>query len=147
MPTARQRTAITISSATGANATVGGIEDTGTGGLSIVSGGLAITPSNLLSQATPASDSIGHRRYAKHLLVRTVDGVSLAVCDTGPRSAEHTVVFLHGLCLDRTSWDCQITHLRRRYGRSVRSISYSISVSTFSLLRRYDRIYPKVMVG
>src|ERR1700751_4014183 len=79
----------------------------------------------------PAYDSavvrisdIGDRTHAKHLLVKTVDGVSLAVCDTGPRTAEHTVVFLHGLCLDRTSWDRQITHLRRRYGRSVRVISY-----------------------
>ena len=84
----------------------------------------ATVPGNLLSQATPASDSIDDRRCAKHLLVRTVDGVSLAVCDTGPRTAEHTVVFLHGLCLDRTSWDRQIIYLRRRYGRSVRVISY-----------------------
>jgi pimeloyl-ACP methyl ester carboxylesterase len=91
----------------------------------------ATVPGNVLSRAMPASDSavvrvsdIRDRPHAKHLLVRTVDGVSLAVCDTGPRTAEHTVVFLHGLCLDRTSWDRQITHLRRRYGRSVRIISY-----------------------
>lgn len=84
----------------------------------------ATVPGNLLSQAAPASDSTNHRRYGKHLLVRTVDGVSLAVCDTGPRTAEHTVVFLHGLCLDRSSWDRQITYLRCRYGRSVRVISY-----------------------
>ncbi len=50
--------------------------------------------------------------------------MSLAVCDTGPRAAEHTVVFLHGLCLNQTSWDRQITYLLRRYGRSVRVISY-----------------------
>jgi pimeloyl-ACP methyl ester carboxylesterase len=67
---------------------------------------------------------IGERPHSKHLLVRTSDGVSLAVCDTGPRSAEHTVVFLHGLCLNQTSWEPQITDLRRRYGRSVRVISY-----------------------
>jgi pimeloyl-ACP methyl ester carboxylesterase len=57
-------------------------------------------------------------------VVRTGDGVSLAVCDTGPRTAEHTVVFLHGLCLNQTSWEPEITYLRRRYGRSVRVISY-----------------------
>jgi pimeloyl-ACP methyl ester carboxylesterase len=80
---------------------------------------------------TPAIESavvrfshIGAQRYPKHLLVSTRDRVSLAVCDTGPRSAEHTVLFLHGLCLDQTSWDPQISYLRRRYGRSVRIISY-----------------------
>jgi pimeloyl-ACP methyl ester carboxylesterase len=78
-------------------------------------------PSNLLNLAAAA---VGERSYCKHLLVRTRDGVSLAVCETGSRNAEHTVVFLHGLCLDQTSWERQITYLRRRYGRSVRLISY-----------------------
>jgi pimeloyl-ACP methyl ester carboxylesterase len=80
---------------------------------------------------TPAVDSavgrfnhIGDQRYPKHPLVSTRDGVALAVCDTGPRNAERTVVFLHGLCLNQTSWDRQISYLRRRYGRSVRLISY-----------------------
>jgi pimeloyl-ACP methyl ester carboxylesterase len=85
----------------------------------------------LPAPTTPAVDSavvrfnhIGKRSYPKHPLVNTHDGVRLAVCDTGPRRAEHTVVFLHGLCLDQTSWNRQITYLRRRYGRSVRIISY-----------------------
>jgi pimeloyl-ACP methyl ester carboxylesterase len=68
--------------------------------------------------------NLGGRHYPEHSLVSTRDGVRLAVRDTGPRSAEHTVVFLHGLCLDQTSWNRQITYLRRRYGRSVRAISY-----------------------
>lgn len=67
---------------------------------------------------------IGDRPCPKHPLVRTSDGVRLAVCDTGPRSAEHTVVFLHGLCLNQASWERQITYLLRRYGRTVRVISY-----------------------
>jgi pimeloyl-ACP methyl ester carboxylesterase len=67
---------------------------------------------------------MGDRPRPKHPLVRTSDGVRLAVCDTGPRTAEHTVVFLHGLCLNRTLWERQITYLQRRYGRSVRIISY-----------------------
>jgi pimeloyl-ACP methyl ester carboxylesterase len=86
---------------------------------------------NLSNVATTAVDSgrvrfghVGERRYFKELLVRTDDGVSLAVCDTGPRTAEHTVVFLHGLCLDQTWWERQISHLQRRFGRSVRVISY-----------------------
>jgi pimeloyl-ACP methyl ester carboxylesterase len=93
--------------------------------------GQAAVTGNLLKVAAPAVDSavvrisnVGERPYRKHLLVRTSDGVSLAVCDSGPRSAEHTVVFLHGLCLNQTSWEPQITYLLRRYGRSVRIISY-----------------------
>ena len=65
----------------------------------------ARVPRNLLNEAAPAVDSvfvrfshIGDRPYSKHRLVRTSDGVRLAVRHTGPRTAEHTVVFLHGLC-------------------------------------------------
>jgi pimeloyl-ACP methyl ester carboxylesterase len=88
-------------------------------------------PSNRLSEAAPAVDSAlvhfcrtSDPPNRQHRLVRTSDGVSLAVCDTGPRNAEHTVVFLHGLCLNQSSWERQINHLQRRYGRSVRVISY-----------------------
>jgi pimeloyl-ACP methyl ester carboxylesterase len=88
-------------------------------------------PSNRPSEAAPAVDSAVvrfcrtiDRPYRQHRLVRTSDGVRLAVCDTGPRNAEHTVVLLHGLCLNQRSWERQINHLQRRYGRSVRVISY-----------------------
>jgi pimeloyl-ACP methyl ester carboxylesterase len=91
----------------------------------------AILASDLLVEPAPAVDSarvrfshIGERSHTKHLLVRTGDGVSLAVCDTGSRTAVHTVVFLHGLCLDQSSWGRQISYLLSRYGRSVRVISY-----------------------
>jgi pimeloyl-ACP methyl ester carboxylesterase len=91
----------------------------------------AAVTSNVVNAAVPDVDSagvrfshIGERPHSKHLVVRTSDGVSLAVCDTGPLTAEHTVVFLHGLCLNQTSWERQITYLLRRYGRSVRVISY-----------------------
>jgi pimeloyl-ACP methyl ester carboxylesterase len=84
-----------------------------------------------LAASAPAVDSfhvglsrIGDRPDSKHLLVTTSDDVRLAVYDTGPRSAEHTVVLLHGLCLDQTSWNRQIDYLRCRYGQSVRVISY-----------------------
>jgi pimeloyl-ACP methyl ester carboxylesterase len=85
----------------------------------------------ILNGTAPAVDSavvrfshIGDRPRPKQPLVRTSDGVRLAVCDTGPGSAEHTVVFLHGLCLNQASWERQITYLLGRYGRSVRVISY-----------------------
>ncbi len=91
----------------------------------------ATVPGNLLNRGAPAVDSarvrfrdMGDRSYPKHPPVRTSDGVRLAVSDTGPRTAEHTVIFLHGLCLNQTSWERQITYLLRRYGRSVRVISY-----------------------
>src|SRR5260370_19979997 len=88
-------------------------------------------PSDLQNNAAPAV-AFGRVRFrhrsgrpcARQLLVRTGDGVSLAVCDTGPRMAEHTVVFLHGLCLNQASWDRQIGYVLGRYGRSVRVISY-----------------------
>ena len=92
---------------------------------------LATAPRHLLNKAAPAvasprvrSSHLGERPCPKHPLVFTSDGVRLAVYDAGPRTAEHTVVFLHGLCLDRTSWERQITYLLRRYGGSVRVISY-----------------------
>jgi pimeloyl-ACP methyl ester carboxylesterase len=91
----------------------------------------AVVTGNVLNAAVPHLDSArarfshtAERPHCRHLVVRTGDGVSLAVCDTGSRTAEHTVVFLHGLCLNQTSWEPQISYLLRRYGRSVRVISY-----------------------
>jgi pimeloyl-ACP methyl ester carboxylesterase len=56
--------------------------------------------------------------------VMTDDGVLLAVQDCGAQKAQRTVVFLHGLCLTRASWAAQVAYLSRRYGSSVRLISY-----------------------
>jgi pimeloyl-ACP methyl ester carboxylesterase len=56
--------------------------------------------------------------------VITDDGVPLAVRDYCPPAPRHTVVFLHGLCLDRRTWSHQIGYLRRRYAETVRVISY-----------------------
>jgi pimeloyl-ACP methyl ester carboxylesterase len=64
------------------------------------------------------------RDQAQSSRVTTPDGVALTVCDTGSRSADHTVVFLHGFCLNRTSWARQTDYLVRRYGQSVRVIAY-----------------------
>jgi pimeloyl-ACP methyl ester carboxylesterase len=53
------------------------------------------------------------------------DGVRLAVRDYGAAGArEHTVVLLHGLCLTQSSWALQVRHLVRRWGNSVRIITY-----------------------
>jgi NAD-dependent dihydropyrimidine dehydrogenase PreA subunit len=49
-------------------------------------------------------------------MVTTSDGVSLSVRAYGPRDAAHTVVLLHGLCLNKDSWTIQIEHLLHQYG-------------------------------
>jgi pimeloyl-ACP methyl ester carboxylesterase len=62
--------------------------------------------------------------YAKRTIV-TSDGGRLAVRDYGSVGArEHTVVLLHGLCLTQSSWELQIRHLVRRWGKRVRIITY-----------------------
>jgi pimeloyl-ACP methyl ester carboxylesterase len=49
----------------------------------------------------------------------------LAVRDYGPRAgARHTVVLLHGLCLNQEVWARQIEYLLGRYRGSVRVVSY-----------------------
>jgi pimeloyl-ACP methyl ester carboxylesterase len=63
-------------------------------------------------------------RYTERT-VTTRDGVALAVREYGSRaSADHTVVLLHGLCLDQTSWDLALRPLLRRWGRKIRVITY-----------------------
>ncbi|MDT5137099.1 MAG: hypothetical protein QOD58_1361, partial [Mycobacterium sp.] len=91
----------------------------------------ATAPSSVLNEAARDVGSaldrfsqIGDWLYPEHPQVTTRDGVRLAVCDTGSGTSEHTVVFLHGLCLNQTSWEGQITYLLRQYGQSVRVISY-----------------------
>ncbi len=62
--------------------------------------------------------------YAERTVV-TGDGARLGVRDyraAGPR--DHTVVLLHGLCLTQSSWALQVRHLLRRWGSSVRIITY-----------------------
>lgn len=62
--------------------------------------------------------------YVERTVV-TSDGVRLAVRDYGSSGArDHTVVLLHGLCLTQSSWALQIRHLVRRWGNSVRIITY-----------------------
>src|SRR5246500_3916552 len=62
--------------------------------------------------------------YRTEVCVMTRDGVRLAVHDSGPRNAEHTVVFLRGFCLTSASWSRQVDYLLSRYGDHVRVISY-----------------------
>ena len=56
--------------------------------------------------------------------VTTSDGVALSVREYGSRDAAHTVVLLHGFCLNKASWTIQIDHLLHQYGDSIWIISY-----------------------
>ncbi|OKH79742.1 hypothetical protein EB73_34825 [Mycobacterium sp. SWH-M3] len=55
--------------------------------------------------------------------VTTRDGVRLSVKVYGPQDATHTVILLHGLCLDRDCWTPHIGYLRRRFGPDIRIIA------------------------
>src|SRR4029077_5026004 len=57
-------------------------------------------------------------------IIAANDGVRLSVRDYGSRAPDHTVVLLHGLCLDQSSWDIQIGQLIREWGNGIRIISY-----------------------
>src|SRR5574337_173447 len=56
--------------------------------------------------------------------VTTSDGVKLSVRDYGSHAAGHTVVLLHGFCLNKDSWNLQIVQLIRRWGSNIRIICY-----------------------
>lgn len=64
----------------------------------------------------------GSRRVRR--MVTMSDGVSLAVCEWGPRNAERTVVLLHGCCLNKDSWSIQVAELLGRWGDNIRIIAY-----------------------
>jgi pimeloyl-ACP methyl ester carboxylesterase len=64
------------------------------------------------------------RRRQRDVHVTTGDGVQLAVREYDSPTRTHTVVFLHGLCLSRTSWAGQIDYLLRRYGDNTRIVAY-----------------------
>ncbi|MCV7401590.1 alpha/beta hydrolase [Mycobacterium fragae] len=65
-----------------------------------------------------------HRSLACNRIVTTSDGVSLSVSDWGSHAPGHTVVLLHGFCLNKESWNIQLTQLIRHWGNNIRIISY-----------------------
>lgn len=76
------------------------------------------------TESALVGDRAGIQLSGNKRTVRTSDGVSLSVREYGSRDAAHTVVLLHGFCLNKDSWTIQIGHLRRQYGDSIRIISY-----------------------
>lgn len=72
---------------------------------------------------TPTHSEVGRRRTNHRITAR--DGTPLSVVEwTGHATTRRTIVFLHGLCLNRSSWTTQINHLLRRSGPDTRVISY-----------------------
>lgn len=81
-----------------------------------------MTTATLAGELTGRDTTI--RREHRHLTVPAGDGTRLACTDHGDPVAPHTVVFLHGLCLNSTSWTHHINQLTDRYGPAVRIITY-----------------------
>jgi len=64
------------------------------------------------------------RSLTRNRIVTTSDGVPLCVRDWGSHDAGHTVVLLHGFCLNKDFWNIQMTQLIRHWGNNIRIISY-----------------------
>ena len=83
------------------------------------------------NQATAPPTRCSHRRIpgarrslTRNRIVTTSDGVRLSVRDAGSHDAGHTVVLLHGFCLNKESWNIQTTQLIHHWGNNIRIISY-----------------------
>ena len=60
---------------------------------------------------------------AQRVSVTTADGVSLATTQVGPKSADLTVILVHGLMGDTGSWQHQTSHLTSNHS-DIRVIAY-----------------------
>src|ERR1700758_517477 len=89
-----------------------------------MSGNKAMAPPTPPSRCSSGKMAGARRSLACNRVVTTSDGVRLSVRDWGSHAAGHTVVLLHGLCLDKDSWNIQITQLIHHWGNSIRIISY-----------------------
>jgi pimeloyl-ACP methyl ester carboxylesterase len=91
-------------------------------------GRLWVSPDHGQSRFSSAQPDAGIRRHSPPLgrsrIIAADDGVRLSVRDFGSRAPDHTVILLHGFCLDQSSWDIQIGQLIREWGNHIRIISY-----------------------
>lgn len=58
------------------------------------------------------------------MIVTTRDGVDLAIREHGSRTASHTVVLLHGWCMNTNAWNLQVSQLIDQWGADIRVIGY-----------------------
>ena len=87
-------------------------------------GNKAMTPQTPPTRCSRRRIPGARRSLACKRTITTSDGVRLSVRDWGSRDAGHTVVLLHGFCLNKDSWNIQMTQLIRRWGNNIRIISY-----------------------
>jgi len=86
---------------------------------------LATPPRPPAPPITPAQADAGPgNQHQREFQLVTGDGITLSVYDSGPATANHTVVFLHGLCLSRITWARHVNRLLADHGPSVRVINY-----------------------
>ena len=71
-----------------------------------------------------ANSAAGHLPRVRTVTVLADDATPLAVTECGPATAALTVVFLHGHCLDQTSFRMVREGVIRRWGSSIRTVTY-----------------------
>jgi pimeloyl-ACP methyl ester carboxylesterase len=89
-----------------------------------MSGNEAMTPQTTPTRCSRRGMPGTRRSLVCNRIVTTGDGVPLSVRDCGSHAAGHTVVLLHGFCLNKDSWNIQMTQLIRHWGNNIRIISY-----------------------
>jgi pimeloyl-ACP methyl ester carboxylesterase len=95
---------------------------------------------NLLRlRPAPSCSLRSNRPTLKSRIVTTSDGVELAVREHGRPMASHIVVLLHGFCLTSDCWQIQIEHVSRRWGNTIRIISYDHRGHGAAGLKAYDQ--------
>ncbi|MGE2832397.1 alpha/beta fold hydrolase [Mycobacterium sp. SMC-4] len=101
----------------------------GAAGLAAVGSAAGVTAARSLRRRLTVDDP--HRDEDFELLdadrssvVATIDGVPLAVRETGPQDAPLTVVFAHGFCLRMGAFHFQRARLTEQWGPQVRMVFY-----------------------
>src|SRR5277367_7156832 len=89
-----------------------------------MSGNEAMMPQTTPTRCSRRGMPRTRRSLVCNRIVTTSDGVPLSVRDCGSHAAGHTVVLLHGFCLNKDSWNIQMTQLIRHWGNNIRIISY-----------------------
>ncbi|HZC11193.1 MAG TPA: alpha/beta fold hydrolase, partial [Mycobacterium sp.] len=96
--------------------------------MSAPDGRLWVSPDHGQNRSSRTQPGAAIRRHSPPLgrsrIIAASDGVRLSVRDYGSRAPDHTLVLLHGFCLDQSSWDIQIGQLIREWGNDIRIISY-----------------------
>jgi pimeloyl-ACP methyl ester carboxylesterase len=101
----------------------------GVAGLAAVGGLAGSTVARSLTRRFSTEDPFDNEDFElldadRSSVVTTVDGVPLAVRETGPQDAPLTVVFAHGFCLRMGAFHFQRARLAEQWGDQVRMVFY-----------------------